>query len=80
MKTEMYRLYFDLRDVEETSDAYFGLRITDEDASFLGHPFPPGLIISSSRRFHGADVHLTWPQVRELRDALTVLLREHGQQ
>jgi hypothetical protein len=73
-----YRLYFDLREVEETNDAYISIEITGDDASFLGHPFPPGIVVSTERRMHGADVHLTRPQVRELRDTRTAILAEVG--
>lgn len=77
---DLHRLYLDLRDVEETADANFSLQVTDQDGKFPGHPFPPGITVSANRRYHGADVHLTWPQVRELRDTLTALLKENEQE
>jgi hypothetical protein len=74
-------LKYDLAEVEGNLRASFALSVTDAtDASIMGEPFPPGVTISADRGAHGADVHLTWSQARELRDTLTRLLRGAGQE
>jgi hypothetical protein len=72
------RLYFDLRETEQTFDADLMLRVTEEADGPEGLDFPPGVVISTNRRAHGADIHLTWEQARQVRDVLTQLLREAG--
>ena len=74
-------LLIDLGDVEGTPFAQFCLSVTDtRDGSFLGKPFPAGVTGSADRRAYGADVHLSWEQARRLRDTLTTLLHEAGQE
>jgi hypothetical protein len=76
-----YELRFDLAEVEGNPFADFAVAITDPEADhFMGQRFPAGVTVSANRGSHGADVHLTWPQTRDLRDVLTRLLREAGQE
>ena len=76
-----YELRFDLAQVEGNPYADFAIEVTDpEDDHLMGEPFPPGITVSANRGAHGADVHLTWAQARELREVLTRLLREAGEE
>ena len=80
MERRKYELYYDLRDVEEAYLADFSIVLTENEDGPLGFSYPPGIVVSANCRAHGADVHLTWEQAREVRDTLTRLLREAGQE
>ena len=74
------RLHFDLRDIEQTYDADLTILVTEESDQPKGMDFPSGIVIDANRRAHGADLHLAWDQTKQLRDVLTRILREAGQE
>src|SRR5688500_11347186 len=74
------RLYFDLSEIEGVFDVEFYVSLTSEEEIAGPDPYPAGIIVGTERRYHGADVHLSWEQAKELRDTLTQLLREAGQE
>ena len=73
-------IFFDLSEIEGTPFADFYLGVTPEDDEPYGEPLPRGISVSANRRGHGADIHLTWEQARQVRDVLTQLLRDAGQE
>ena len=70
--------YFELNLTEEEmiSLSYLAFQFTPERDVEVGHP--PGITVSANRFAHGADVHITLEQARQLRDALTRALHEVG--
>lgn len=73
-----YELFIDLRETEGTSLASLSVIRIDPQVPPSSEP-ESGLLLSADRGSHGADLHLTWAQVRELRDTLSRLLSEAGE-
>jgi hypothetical protein len=71
-KSEIFEL--DLREQENTVQAWFRIMLTSPDDVDRG--FPPGITIWADRRYHGADLHLTWEQARLLLSELERLISE----
>jgi excisionase family DNA binding protein len=69
--------HIDLREIEDTFLAELRVWPTTTDDQQLG--YPPGATISADRKAHGAELHLTWDHVQELRNELDQLLREAKQ-
>jgi len=69
--------HIDLREIEDTFLAELRVWPTTTDDQQLG--YPPGATISADRKAHGAELHLTWDHVQELRNELDRLLREAKQ-
>ena len=77
-----YRRAFriDLSETEGIGDAQVSIWPTTVEEQGRSSPalsLPDGLIVSTDRRYHGAEVHLNWDQGRALSDELLRLLGEH---
>jgi hypothetical protein len=62
------------------SDAKVSVWPTTADEQGKSSPvlnLPDGLIVSTDRRSHGAEVHLNWDQARALSNEILRLLAEH---
>jgi hypothetical protein len=70
--------YLDLAEQEETVDASLRLYRTTDPPDYV--KVREGVTLEADRRYHGADLHLTWAQAKLLRDELTRLLLEAGQE
>jgi excisionase family DNA binding protein len=66
--------HVDLREIEDVFLAELRIWPTTADDQQLG--YPPGVTISADRKAHGAELHLTWDHVQQLRNELDRLLRE----
>ena len=73
----MNAFHLDLRDIEAIFGAELRIWPTTGEDQQLG--YPPGATISADRKGHGAELHLTWDHVRELRNELDRLLLEAKQ-
>jgi excisionase family DNA binding protein len=69
--------HLDLRDIEAIFTAE--LRVWPTTADDQQRGYPPGVTISTDRKGHGAELHLTWDHVQALRNELDRLLREAKQ-
>jgi hypothetical protein len=68
------RLEFDLREVENTIEASLIVFRTTEEERQQG--YPDGVTLWADRRYHGAELHLTWAQAEQLRDYLHQLVKD----
>ena len=68
---------FDLRETEGVFPAELAVWPTTTADQQIG--YPAGVTISADRKAHGAELHLTWDHVQELRNELDRLLREAKQ-
>jgi hypothetical protein len=74
-----FELFLDLSEVEGNPMAHLLVEKTDPSRTRAGLDYPDGLTIDTKIGAHGADVHLNWTEVKILRDTLTRLLAEAGQ-
>jgi hypothetical protein len=76
--TRLNSFYLDLAEQEGTVDASLRLYRTHEPPDWVA--VREGVTLEADRRYHGAELHLTWDQARQIRDELTRLLKEAGQE
>ena len=64
--------------VEQMMASYISLAPFSEWDHKVG--FTDGVLLDANRSAHGAELHLSWEHVRDLRDALTRVLKEAGKE
>ncbi len=75
-----HELFVDLHQSEDVPRASLCVMKIEPNRVAMGVERDEGLLISADRGAHDADFHLSWQQVRELRDTLSRLLNEANQE